>query len=192
MREEEFMKQVAAFGMPDVPEVKAFCMEKLREERKRRHRRGWIAGTAVVAAMALCLCIASVNSLAKGFFITVQRVLVFQEDGGESGDFVGEPFNFNVSVGNEGMSGEVQKKASGDYATVSVAAYGNTTDKECLYIRVLRDGVAVTDSCKVDGRGKYVLNYTSDIYAGQYLTLCAYTGDDVSYGYGVLSGVFDP
>jgi len=191
MREKEFMKLVASSEMPDVKEVKASCIKKLNEENRRKFTRRWIAGGAV-AALLLCLCATPVNSMAKDFLRLFKSVLVLREDGQELQDSGGEPFNFYVSVGKRSTSDEVQKKSEVNYATVSVTSYGNTTNKKYLYIGVLRDGVAVTDLCKVEGGGKYTLEYTSNVYAGQSLALCIYTGENAVYGYGVISGVFNP
>lgn len=104
------------------------------------------------------------------------------------------PYNFRVAVGEKDTSENVQKTTptSTNYAHVTITAYGNTTNADHLRLRVLRSSTAVTGYAKVKATGTKNLTYTTTVNAGQSVKLRGYVAAAATYGYGVMSGTFEP
>lgn len=103
-------------------------------------------------------------------------------------------YNFSVAVGQKDTSENVQKttSTSTNYAHATITAYGNTTNADHLRLRVLRSSTAVTGYAKVKATGSKNLSYTTTVSSGQSVKLRGYVAAAATYGYGVMSGTFEP
>jgi hypothetical protein len=101
-------------------------------------------------------------------------------------------YNFSVAVGQKDTTEDVQKTVQKSYASATVTSYGNSTNVDYLRLRVLRSSTAVTGFEEVKGTGNKSLSYTKTVSTGESVKLRGYVAASATYGYGIMSGVFEP
>ena len=86
MTENDFMKQIAQYNMPDISCVKNECIGKLHTKPSSKYSRISRVAVAATAVAMLCLCAFPVSSLASSLMQHIQAVLKLNDSDVELGD----------------------------------------------------------------------------------------------------------